>query len=143
LGESPYNTLTAIGVVAATLLTWVGYDLGAELRDKRLGRPLAGVMAAAGLGLLMLGQIGLLMAVLWLCVMGWAGLRFSRQPNRVDWLASGLMLGAAVLAEPWTALLGVGMALAVGLRARHPLYLPGTVGIAALATLPSLLQWVL
>ncbi len=139
LGDSTANTLTAIAVVVAGLLAWVGYDFGAEMRDKRLGRILALVGGLVGLGFFLTGQIGLLMAALWLLVMGLATLRYIRTPNRVDLVASGLMLGAAGLALPVAAMAGLLVWVFGAAQTRKTLFIVGVPVIAALATLPTLL----
>jgi hypothetical protein len=139
LGESTAQTLTAIAVVVAGLLAWVAYDFGAELLNKHLGRRLA--VGGAGLGLifLLVGQIGLLMATLWLSVMGLAAMRYLRTPSRVDLVVMGLMLGAVGLAVPTAVMAGVLIWAFVAAQTRQFPLIVGVPLIAIVATLPTIL----
>jgi len=139
LGDSNANTLNAIAVVVAGLLAWLAYDFGAEIRDKRLGRVLAGVGAGVGLGVLLTGQIGLSMAALWLLVMGLATLRYICAPNRVDLVTAGLMLGATGLVLPTAVMAGLLIWVFGAAQTRKALFIVGVPLIAVLAILPTLL----
>ncbi|MCU0475994.1 MAG: hypothetical protein MUC99_07770 [Anaerolineae bacterium] len=137
LGESAAVTLGAVAVVVAGVMAWVGYDLGAEVRDKQLGRLVALACAGVALVLLLGGQTGLLMACLWLLVLGFATVRYIRTPERIDLLAAGLMVGAAGLALPVAAVVGVGVLGWGAYRARSPRFALIGLAIALIATLPT------
>lgn len=141
LGENTYDTLTAIAVVIAGLLVWMGYDFGAELRGKRVGRGAALGAAVVALALLLSGQIALLMAALWLSVMLLAALRYTQTPNRVDLVAAALMWGAAALALPGALFAGVLVWMFGAMQTRRPAFIFGVPLLMAAATLPTLSVW--
>ncbi len=81
-----------------TLLVWLAYDFGAELRDKRLGRALALAMLLGG-GLwrsALDGHFSELLALLFLLACLLYALRLLRAFSLADLAAGGLMLGAAL-----------------------------------------------
>ena len=88
-------SITAVGIY---LCIWLAYDLGAEIRDKRLGRAMALAMILCG-GLLMSyvdGHYTELMAVLFMLAFLIYALRFIREFNLADMVAGGLMMGAVI-----------------------------------------------
>lgn len=139
LGETTAHTLTSIAVVAAGLMAWVAYDFGAEWRDKRMGRLAALGAAAVGLAMLLAGQIGVLLAGLWVLVMALAALRYQRTPNRIDLVVMGLMLGAMGLALSTAVMVGLLVWAFVSAQTRRPSVIIGVPLIAILATLPTIL----
>jgi hypothetical protein len=50
LNQGMHSIQMSVGAVLGVLVVWLAYDLGAELRDKRLGRMMA-VAAIIGIGL--------------------------------------------------------------------------------------------
>jgi hypothetical protein len=88
----------SVGAVVLFLTVWASYDLGAELRNKQLGRAFA-VMALLPVWWVTLftaGYVAWQMAF----VFGLAGLlytvRYQRQQNWLDVVGAGLLLGAAL-----------------------------------------------
>jgi hypothetical protein len=107
LGQGIHSVQLGVAAVLGLLCVWLAYDLGAELRDKRLGRALA---------LAMLGGLGLFTAymdahytTLLGLVFGLAfviyTLRYQRDGYRADLIGAGLMLGAVVVAHPDTTII--------------------------------------
>lgn len=104
-----FGTAAVLGIVNV----WVAYDLGSELRDKRLGRAMA---------LAMLGGLGLFLAYMdshmtSLLALAFAGgcvtfmLRYAHHRHLADAIAAGLMLGAVAITHPdTTIILGLGLA---------------------------------
>jgi hypothetical protein len=88
----------AVSSVLMLLTVWASYDLGAELRDKRLGRAcaIAALVLAWWLVVFMEGYFAWLMAL----VFGMAYLlylvRYQRHQTWLDMVGAGLMLGAAL-----------------------------------------------
>lgn len=140
LGESTAHTLSSLAVVVAGLLVWMSYDFGAEWRDTKFARFSAIIGGMVGLALLLAGQIGLLMAALWLLVMGFGAMRYLRTPSRLDLVAMGLMLGASGLVVPAAAMVGLLIWAFVAAQTRHLHFIVGVPAIALIATLPTL--WV-
>lgn len=113
LGQGLHTVQLAVGAVLATLNIWLAYDLGAELRDKRLGRAMALAMLG-GLGLFTAymdshytTMLGLVFAQAFLIYT----FRYLRDRHWADAVAGGLMLGALALSHPdTTIILGLGYA---------------------------------
>lgn len=91
----------ALGSVLVMIASWSAYDLGSEIKDKRLGRALI-VALLIGLGMLRTflgGDFTLLMGL----AFGIAAIAFlmrtTRSANRIDALGGGLMMGATFLAS--------------------------------------------
>ena len=111
LGQTMQHVQIAIGAVLAWLSVLLAFDLGAELRDKRLGRAFALTMLL-GLGLFTAfmdshytALLGLVFALA--CVT--FALRFLRHGHLADAVATGLTLGAVALSHPdTTIILGLG-----------------------------------
>ena len=80
------------------LLVWLAYDLGAELRDKRLGRAMAlATLLCSGIHRSYLdGHFSELLALLFLGAFLLYSLRLLRQFNWADLIAGGLLLGAVI-----------------------------------------------
>lgn len=104
LSQGLHSVQIGIGIVLALILVWLAYDLGSELRDKRLGRAMAVTMVAS-LGLFTAFMdshyttlLGLVFALAFITY----ALRFLRKPSIPDAVAAGLMLGAVVLSHPDT-----------------------------------------
>jgi hypothetical protein len=88
----------SITAVVVFLCVWLAYDLGAELRDKRLGRAMAiSMMLCGGVFISYLdGHYTELVGLLFLMAFLMYALRFIRQFNLADMIAGGLMMGAVV-----------------------------------------------
>ncbi|MDZ4769526.1 MAG: DUF6541 family protein [Chloroflexota bacterium] len=102
-----------VAAVLGLVNVWVAYDLGSEVRDKRLGRAMALAMLG-GMGLFLAFMDAHMTALLALIFAG-AGitfmLRFMRERRWFDLIAAGLMLGAVVISHPdTTVILGLGVA---------------------------------
>ena len=89
----------SIAAVLAFLLTWLAYDFGAELQDKRLGRAMAvALLLCLGPRQSSLdGHFSELMALLFLLACLVYALRLARQARLADLLAGGLMMGAVII----------------------------------------------
>lgn len=107
LGQGMHSVQISVGAVLAVLNIWLAYDMGAELRDKRLGRVMAIVMlASVGLFTAFMDShyttlLGLVFAQAFLIM----AIRFQRQPTIADAVGAALMLGALVLAHPDTTII--------------------------------------
>lgn len=98
LGQPIPMIQMSISTIVVYLCIWLAYDLGAELRDKRLGRSMAVAMVLCG-GLLVSfldGHYTELMGLLFMLAFVMYALRFIRQFNLADMIAGGLMMGAVV-----------------------------------------------
>lgn len=111
LDQGLHHVQMAVGAILSLLLVLLAFDLGAELRDKRLGRAMALVMLA-GTGLFtaymdshFTSLLGLAFALAFVIFV----LRYQRDGLPADAVAGGLMLGAVVLCHPdTTIILGLG-----------------------------------
>lgn len=107
LGQGMHSVQISVGAILAVLNIWLAYDMGSELRDKRLGRVMAIVMLASiGLFTAFMDShyttlLGLVFAQAFLIM----AIRFQRQPTVADAVGAGLMLGALVLAHPDTTII--------------------------------------
>jgi hypothetical protein len=97
----------SVGAVLGVLIVWLAYDMGAEIRDKRLGRMMA-IAALIGIGLYTAFMdshyttlLGLVFALAFLTYV----IRYMRDRGIPDAVAAGLMLGAVVLAHPDTTII--------------------------------------
>ena len=102
LGQGMHHVQFGLGAALAFLCVWLAYDLGAEMRDKRLGRALALTMLA-GLGLSLTfmdshftALLGLVFALAFVIF----AFRYQRDGHIADAIGGGLMLGAVVIAHP-------------------------------------------
>lgn len=107
LGQAIHTVQLAMAAVLGLVCVWLAYDLGTELRDKRLGRALALTMLG-GLGLFTAymdshytALLGLVFALAFIIYV----LRYLRDGHRVDVIAAGLMLGAVAIAHPDTTII--------------------------------------
>lgn len=107
LNQGLHSVQIAVGAVLSVLVIWLAYDLGAELRDKRLGRAMA-VVALASLGLFTAFMdshyttlLGLVFGVAFLTY----ALRYFKKGYPADAVASGLMLGAMAFSHPDTTII--------------------------------------
>ncbi|MCA0456342.1 MAG: hypothetical protein LCI00_20365 [Chloroflexi bacterium] len=107
LGQGIHTVQFSVGAVLSVLNIWLAYDMGSELRDKRLGRIMAIVMLLS-IGLLTAFMdshyttlLGLVFAQAFLIMT----LRFQRQFSIPDAVGAGLMLGALVLSHPDTTII--------------------------------------
>ncbi len=102
-----------VAAVLGLINVWVMYDLGAELRDKRLGRAMA-LAAMIGLGLFLAYMDSHMTSLLALIFAGACitfMLRWLFHRRLFDLIAAGLMLGAVVICHPdTTIILGLGLA---------------------------------
>jgi hypothetical protein len=91
----------ATGAVIAFINIWLAYDMGAEIRDKRLGRAMALTM------FLSLGVYGLLLNGYYPALMGIAfmqgfviyALRYLRHQYPADLIGAGLLIGATLISD--------------------------------------------
>lgn len=92
----------AVGSVVAFLCVWMAYDLGAEIRDKRLGRAMAlAMIGSLGIAYLLLySYYSQLMGILFALAFMTYALRYYRHHLLVDMIAAGLMLGAILYVAP-------------------------------------------
>lgn len=98
LGQPIPMIQMSITTLVVYLCVWLAYDLGAELRDKRLGRAMAVATVVCG-GLFVSyvdGHYTELMALLFMLAFLMYALRFIRQFNLADMIAGGLMMGAVI-----------------------------------------------
>jgi hypothetical protein len=107
LGTGLHQVQMGVAAVLALLIVWLAYDLGAEVRDKRMGRAMA-VAMLGGLGLFTAYMdshyttlLGLVFALAFLLY----ALRYLRERRLPDALAAGVMLGAVVLSHPDTTII--------------------------------------
>lgn len=90
-----------VGAVLALLCVWLAYDMGAEIRDKRLGRAMA-VAFIIGLGGFLTfldGHYSALLGLAFTMAFIIYALRYQRDGLWYDAVAAGLMLGATLLAD--------------------------------------------
>lgn len=119
LGQPIPQIYLALGAVLGFLAVWVAYDLGGEIRDKRLGRAMAlGLMVCGGVLYLQFnGHFSQLMGVTFALTYLLYGLRALRHGKPLDIVAGGLMLGAVLYVDPalfgYAALTGFVLALAL------------------------------
>lgn len=151
LNQSSALIHLVLGAVLSFLCVWLAYDLGAELRDKRLGRAMAVVMLV-GTGLypaVLSAQYPALLGLLFGMAFWLYALRYKRHGHRADLVGGGLLLGAIALAEPSTSLaffigfivwlITLGLEQSIPLRRWLGLFF-GFSGIALLGLLPWLLR---
>jgi hypothetical protein len=107
LNQGMHTIQMSVGAVLGVLVVWLAYDLGAELRDKRLGWMMA-MAAIVGIGLYTAFMdshyttlLGLVFALAFLTFV----IRYMREQAIPDAIAAGLMLGAVVLAHPDTTII--------------------------------------
>ncbi len=131
LSQGIHLVQMGVAAVLGLLCIWLAYDLGTELRDKRLGRSMALTMLA-GMGLFLAYMdahyttlLGLVFALGFIIYV----LRYQRDGLRADLAGAGLMLGAVVIAHPDTTVI-----LALG-------YGPWLVTMWAGDSRPTLRRW--
>jgi hypothetical protein len=92
----------AVGSVVAFLCVWMAYDLGAEIKDKRLGRAMAlAMIGSPGIAnLLFNSQYSQLMGILFAMAFMTYVLRYYRHHLLLDMIAAGLLLGAVLYVSP-------------------------------------------
>jgi len=93
--------------VLGLLLVWLAYDLGSEIRDKRLGRAMAAAMLG-GVGLFtayMDSHYTTLLGMTFALAFAIYTMRYLRERRLPDAVAAGLMLGAVVLSHPDTTII--------------------------------------
>lgn len=91
----------AVGAVVAFLIVWLVYDLGAELRDKRLGRALSLALLIGGpiVGMLLNGHYGALLGALFALAALLYLIRVQRHGLLPDIVGAGLLIGATLFAS--------------------------------------------
>ncbi len=97
----------AISAVLCTLLVWLAYDFGSEMRDKRLGRAMA-LATLIGTGLLTAyldSHFTTLLALVFAFAFLIYVMRYLREGKRADAIAGGLMLGAVIICHPDTTII--------------------------------------
>lgn len=107
LGQGMHTVQMSLGAILGLLNVYLAYDMGSEIRDKRLGRAMA-VAMLAGIGLFtaymdshFTSLLGLVFAQAFLILV----IRYQRQHSLADAVGGGLMLGALVLAHPDTTII--------------------------------------
>lgn len=107
LGQGLHDIQLGVGAVTSILAVWLAYDLGSELRDKRLGRVMAFAMLG-GLGLFLTfmdahytALLGLVFALAFVIFT----LRYVRQGLAADAVGAALMLGAVAITHPDTTII--------------------------------------
>jgi hypothetical protein len=91
----------SIAAVLGLLGVWLIYDLGSEVRDKRLGRAMA-VALLLGFGwfnLYIYGAFPAMMALVFALAFVIYQLRYLREGHWADLIAAGLMLGATLISH--------------------------------------------
>ncbi|MBK9124732.1 MAG: hypothetical protein IPM16_16650 [Chloroflexi bacterium] len=143
LGEVGWGLIAVLGGV----FVWIAYDLGAELRDKSLGRVLAAIAFVPALITVFATDGAILLGMTFTLAFVTYSVRYLRGSSRADLVVAGLMLGAVILTVPaavWVALACAIAATALIARqngpARAALYALVTVIVAAAATAPTLIQ---
>lgn len=148
LNQAMHTVQFSVGAVLGLLNVWLAYDLGAEMRDKRLGRAIAlAMLGGLGLfGMLLTGQYPALMGLAFIQAFWIFALRLGREGLWIDALGAGLMLGATLIVHPGSfILLGLGYvpwAATIWLTATPPtrrawlMLVLAVPGVALLATLP-------
>ncbi len=107
LNQGMQSVQISVGAILGLLNVWLAYDMGSEIRDKRLGRAMALVMLLSiGLFTAFVDShyttiLGLVFAQAFLIL----AIRFLRKPTIADAAGGGLMLGALVLAHPDTTII--------------------------------------
>jgi hypothetical protein len=107
LGQGLHHVQLAIGAVLSFVCVLLAYDMGSEIRDKRLGRAMAAAMLA-GMGLFtayMDSHYTTVLAMVFALAFVIFALRYVRDGLPADALAAGLMLGAVVLSHPDTTII--------------------------------------
>lgn len=107
LNQGMQSVQISVGAILGLLNVWLAYDMGSEIRDKRLGRSMALVMLLSiGLFTAFMDShyttiLGLVFAQAFLIL----AMRFQRKATIADAVGGGLMLGALVLAHPDTTII--------------------------------------
>jgi hypothetical protein len=107
LNQGLQSVQISVGAVLGLLNVWLAYDMGSEIRDKRLGRAMALTMLLSiGLFTAFMDShyttiLGLVFAQAFLIL----AIRFQRRPTIADTVGGGLMLGALVLSHPDTTII--------------------------------------
>ncbi len=102
LSQGIQTVQMAVAAVLGLLCVWLAYDLGAEVRDKRLGRAMALAMLG-GMALFLAymdSHYTLLMALVFALAFIIFALRYQRDGYPADGVAAGLLLGAVVITQP-------------------------------------------
>lgn len=143
LAEVGWGLIAVLGGV----FVWIAYDLGAELRDKRMGRVLAAIAFVPALIAVFASDGATFLGMTFTLAFVTYSVRCLRGSARTDLLMAGLMLGAVVLTVPvavWAALAcGAAATVLIARRkglARAVLYTAVTLVVAAAATAPTLIQ---
>jgi hypothetical protein len=104
LGQGLHSIQFGVSAVLGLINVWLAYDLGAEMRDKRLGRAMAAAMLA-GLGLFtayMDSHFTTLLGLIFALAFVIFALRYLRGGLRADAIGAALMLGSVVISHPDT-----------------------------------------
>ena len=107
LNQGIHAVQFAAAAVLGVLCVWLAFDLGAELRDKRLARAMSLTMLA-GLGLFaayMDAHYTTLLALAFALAFVIYTLRYLRDGTNADAVAAGLMLGAVAITHPDTTII--------------------------------------
>lgn len=102
LSQTPELVQFAVAAVIALLCVWLTYDLGAELRDKRLGRAMAvALVFIPGFWMIYLnGHYTALLGLAFTLAFLIYAYRVWRYGLIPDMIGAGLLLGATIIAEP-------------------------------------------
>jgi hypothetical protein len=92
----------SVSAVVSLMCVWLAYDLGAELRDKRLGRAMAlAMLFSLGLfGAFIQAHYTALLGLLFTQAFVLFIVRYTRHSYPADMIAAGLMLGATAISHP-------------------------------------------
>lgn len=101
LNTGIHTVQLATGAIIAFINIWLAYDMGAEIRDKRLGRALALTMVfSLGIyGLLLNGHYPALMGIAFMQGFVIYALRYLRHQYPADLIGAGLLIGATLISD--------------------------------------------
>lgn len=102
LSQTPELVQFVVAAVIALLCVWLTYDLGAEIRDKRLGRAMAvALVFIPGFWMIYLnGHYTALLGMAFTLAFLIYAYRVWRHGLLPDMIGAGLLLGATIIAEP-------------------------------------------
>lgn len=101
LSTGIHTVQLATGAVIAFINIWLAYDMGAEIRDKRLGRALAlAMLFSLGIyGLLLHGYYPALLGIAFMQGFVIYAVRYLRHQYTADLIGAGLLIGATLISD--------------------------------------------
>lgn len=140
LSQTPELVQFAVAAVIALLCVWLIYDLGAEMRDKYLGRAMAvALLFIPGFWMLYFnGHYTALLGLAFTLAFLTYAYRVLKHGLRADVIGAGLLLGATIIAEPNAfplAVVGYAALLATEISGRRTFTLRGLVMSAAIGVI--------